>query len=153
MSIEAVSGAIWPVMTRTSVVLPAPWRPISPIRPRGGSLAVAPSMIVRPPSRTVMSVRLSMAAPVAEAVARPKPLHGNRARRSAWQAAVARRNDVRLDRVIARLGGDAGGHQAFEEQPGRPVAVVATGAEHDRALLVHRHIAGLRGRLGAAIDL
>jgi hypothetical protein len=62
-------------ITRTKVVLPAPLRPISPMRPRGGSAAVAPSMMVRPPRRTVMPLMLSMAAPLAAAEPEPKP-HG-----------------------------------------------------------------------------
>ena len=50
-----------PSMTFISVDLPAPLRPISPTRLRGGSAAVARSRIVRPPRRTVMPLRLSMA--------------------------------------------------------------------------------------------
>ncbi len=55
-----LSGSSIPAITRTSVDLPAPLRPIRPMRPRGGSLAVASSIIVRPPRRTVIPVRLSM---------------------------------------------------------------------------------------------
>src|SRR5262249_20627072 len=63
-----------PAITRTRVDLPAPLRPISPMRPRGGSAALAPSRIVRPPRRTVMSCRLSMGGPLASRLRYPKRL-------------------------------------------------------------------------------
>ena len=49
-----------PATTCIRVDLPAPLRPISPTRLPGGSAAVAPSRIVRPPRRTVMALMDSM---------------------------------------------------------------------------------------------
>jgi len=63
------SGSSWPIITFISVDLPAPLRPINPTRLRGGSAALARSRMVRPPRRTVMSLRFSMAGPLAEPIA------------------------------------------------------------------------------------
>ena len=59
--------------------------------------------------------------------------------------AVADRHDVRLDRVLRRIGREAGGHDAFEEGSGRAFAVVPTDAKDDRALQVQRRVSA-RGR-------
>src|SRR3712207_2629831 len=56
------SGSNDPIITFISVDLPAPLRPMSPMRLLGGSAAVARSRIVRPPRRTVIPFRLSMMA-------------------------------------------------------------------------------------------
>ncbi len=76
---------------------------------------------------------------------------GDRSLRSARHVGltgVADRDDVRLDRVLGRVGGIAGDHHTLEERAPVPVAVVAADAEDDAALLVHRLVAAAR-RQGA----
>src|SRR6266567_3781217 len=59
---------------------------------------------------------------------------------------VADRVDVGLDRVVGSVRRVAGGHHAFEEVPGRTVAVVAADPEDDGALLMHGDVAALGGQ-------
>src|SRR6202034_158004 len=61
---------------------------------------------------------------------------------AARRAAVAGRDDVGLDGGLGRGGRVPGGHDALVEGAGRAVAVVAADAEDDRALLLHRVVAG-----------
>src|SRR3984957_7443628 len=56
-------------------------------------------------------------------------------------AAVVGGDDAGLHGVVGRVGREAGRHHALEERADRRVAVVAAGAEHDRAFLVHRRVA------------
>src|SRR4051812_17412337 len=60
---RALVASMRPATTFIKVDLPAPLRPISPTRLPGGSAAEARSRIRRPPRRTVMALRDSIARP------------------------------------------------------------------------------------------
>src|SRR5580698_848104 len=61
---------------------------------------------------------------------------------AAARSAVAGRDDVGLDGGLGRGGRVAAGHDALVEGAGRALTVVAADAEDDRALLLHRVVAG-----------
>jgi hypothetical protein len=63
---------------------------------------------------------------------------------------VPDRDDVGLDAVVGGIGRVAGRHDAFEERPGRAVAIVSADPEDDRTFGMHGHVAA-RGGQGTAV--
>src|SRR6185437_438964 len=134
------------------------------LRARGGALAVG----VQAVRRTVIGdgqlvrgcagpglVRLTVAAVdlhlratgraavrVVKALTRALRVQSAGAAATAAASAVSGGVDVGLHRALGGVRRVAGRHRAFVEGPRGPVAVVTADAEEDRALLVHRVVAG-----------
>src|ERR1700704_3887558 len=129
-AIEPCSGAISPAITRNSVDLPAPLRPISPTRAPAGTRAEAPSSRLRPAMRTERSSITSM---------RPVLAGGAPGCKSS-----------RCRRIGRRSGGAKGGGEVFllvRHQFGLPCEL-RRGVQHQR-----RRGAGLVGRRGDDADI